>query len=410
MSFIRIIVFAVLVFLIEFYFIFKLKNSFKTVLSKKTEKIFPSNKLIISFLIFFNIYPAFLIVNWSYSILTNTPVLIPSNFLFDYLVIYPFWFYIIIAVQCILFYLILDIIKFLIYPIYKKYKSKLSLLFESTIFVIFIIFLFYVPLRILYDYNKIIIKTINYYNANLPEQLNNFKIAFISDIHADRYTDANRLSKFVSLVNKQHPQLVLAGGDFISSTPDYIYQAAKFIGQIKSKYGIYSCVGDHDVWAYRKNAQKSLNEVIHALAINGIKMIDNGNLTLRLDDQPVRITFITNTYTRRTNPLEIEKIASDVSKNVFKIFIIHQPEGPAIKIAEKNNYNLLLAGHTHGGQITFLFPFKNISPTMLETKYVKGVFHLNKMTMIVTNGLGMSLLPIRYNSTPEITIINLRKK
>jgi predicted MPP superfamily phosphohydrolase len=108
--------------------------------------------------------------------------------------------------------------------------------------------------------------------------------------------------------------------------------------------------------------------------------------------------------------LEIEKIASDVSKNVFKIFIIHQPEGPAIKIAERNNYNLLLAGHTHGGQITFLFPFKNISPTMLETKYVKGVFHLNKMTMIVTSGLGMSLLPIRYNSTPEITIINLRKK
>lgn len=409
MSFIRIIIFTIIVFLIEFYFLFKLKNSFKIVLNKNTKKIFSFNKVIISFLIFFNIYPAFLIVDWSYSLLTKSSVLIPSNILFDYLVIYPFWLYIIIDVQCILFYLILDFLKFLITQIFKKYKSNISLFFESSIFVIFIIFLFYVPLRIIYDYNKIIVRTINYYDSNLHEELNNFKIAFISDIHADRYTDSNRLAKFVSLVNEQHPQLVLVGGDFISSSPDYIYQAAKFIGKIKSEYGIYSCVGDHDVWAYKNNTQKSLNEVMHALSIYGIKMIDNQNLTLLLNQQPVKITFITNTYSRRTNSSEIEKIASDSSKNVFKIFLIHQPEGPAIKIAERNNYNLLLAGHTHGGQITFIFPFKNISPTMIETKYVKGIFHLGKMTMIVTKGLGMSLLPIRYNSTPEISIIYLRK-
>jgi predicted MPP superfamily phosphohydrolase len=75
----------------------------------------------------------------------------------------------------------------------------------------------------------------------------------------------------------------------------------------------------------------------------------------------------------------------------------------------KNNYDLFLAGHTHGGQITFLFPFINLSPTLFETKYVRGDFKFNNMLMIVNRGLGMSLVPLRYNSTPEVTVIVLTK-
>jgi predicted MPP superfamily phosphohydrolase len=71
---------------------------------------------------------------------------------------------------------------------------------------------------------------------------------------------------------------------------------------------------------------------------------------------------------------------------------------------------LFLAGHTHGGQITMLFPFLHLSPTRFETKYQRGDFHFGSMLMIVTRGLGMSLAPIRYNSTPEVTLIILKNE
>ena len=74
----------------------------------------------------------------------------------------------------------------------------------------------------------------------------------------------------------------------------------------------------------------------------------------------------------------------------------------------KNNYDLFLAGHTHGGQITLVFPFIQLTPTLIETRYIKGDFYFNDMLAIVCGGLGMSLAPVRYNSTPEIVIITLK--
>ena len=71
-------------------------------------------------------------------------------------------------------------------------------------------------------------------------------------------------------------------------------------------------------------------------------------------------------------------------------------------------YDLFFAGHTHGGQITFLFPFYNLSPTMIETPYMRGEFKFGEMLMVVTRGLGMSLSPVRFNSTPEISVIKLK--
>jgi len=62
-------------------------------------------------------------------------------------------------------------------------------------------------------------------------------------------------------VNKLNPDLVLIGGDLISGTPHYIETAAEYLGMIKSKYGVYSCRGDHDHWAFRPDVQRSINTI-----------------------------------------------------------------------------------------------------------------------------------------------------
>jgi predicted MPP superfamily phosphohydrolase len=269
-------------------------------------------------------------------------------------------------------------------------------------------FLIYVPARIIYDYNTVNVNQITHTINDLPNSLNNFKIVFISDVQADRYTDGNRLKKFIDKVNFANPDLVLIAGDVITSTPNYIETAAKYIGKIKSKYGVYSCVGDHDNWAYRRDYARSLREVEKALDDYKVEMIDNGIRYVNVDSVKIGITFITNTYVSDVPESTLKNLS--VSDNAqFKIFLTHQPRSFLIESALNNNYNLFLAGHTHGGQITFLFPFIQLTPTLIENTFIKGERYHGNMLAVVTRGLGMSLAPIRYNSTPEIVIINLKK-
>jgi predicted MPP superfamily phosphohydrolase len=196
----------------------------------------------------------------------------------------------------------------------------------------------------------------------------------------------------------------------ITSTPDYIDEAAEFVGKIKSRYGVYSCIGDHDNWAYRDNYSRSLREVEEAMEKYNVRMYDNKDTILNVKGSKIGITFLTSTYVEHLN----SSIASDFihkQKNTdINILLIHQPNSLAVKRAADEGYNLFLAGHTHGGQVTFLFPFINLTPTLLETRFVRGDFHFGNMLMVVTRGLGMSLVPMRYNSTPEITVIVIRKE
>ncbi len=409
---IRIFIAVILLSLVEYYFTKKLSKAIKIVFPKFPDK---NRKAVLTiFLVWINLYPLFLILDWSYAAISNTYVWVPQNFFFDYFLIYPFWTGLFIVVQSDLFFLIIDVFRILLFPLWNKHKQKILSYETKAVIFITILFLFYVPLRILHDEYTVSIRIVEYKKKDLPDALNNFRLTFISDVQADRYTDKERLTNYINKVNSTHPDLVLMGGDVITSTPNYINEAAKYISKIKSKYGIYSCVGDHDNWAYHNDYSRSLNEVETALKKQGIQMVDNGKRYINVDSSRIEITFITNTYVERIPVNQLDSLADLKHKFALKIFLAHQPREFLLKAALRYKYDLYLAGHTHGGQITFLFPFKNLSPTLIETPYVRGNFHFTKedgekLLMVVTRGLGMSLAPVRYNSTPEITVIIIEK-
>jgi len=410
MSFaIRIAIVLVLIVLVEMYFYQKVINSFKrTFKNVSNRKVGATAKILF---IYFNLFIIFLLGLLLYTLISGSPYpRIPENPFFNYLIEYPFWFFVLLTIQSILFLLIFELFKLIIYPLYKKHKEKLKRYEAMYVLIIVGFFILYIPARVIFDYNTISISPYEYKSENLPEQLNNFRITFISDIHADEYTDSKRLEKFIGKVNKTKPDLVLIGGDMISSGPEYIDTAAVYLGKIKSKYGMYSCVGDHDFWAYRNDYNRSLREITAALKQHGITMIDNADTVVKVDSTNIDISFVTNTYVRKTPDYVVDSLSKELNPKNLKILVTHQPSMKTIQEAEKDGYNLLLAGHTHGGQITFLFPFKNLSPTMIETPLLRGEFHFGSMMMIVTRGLGMSIVPMRYNSTPEVSAIVLEKE
>lgn len=402
---IRVLIGAVVLFLLEYYFTRKVNRVFKTLFPDYPIK---KKKLIIySFLILLNLYPAILIFNAIYAAITKQSVAFPQNIFADYLLLYPFWVLIILILQVSVLFLFVDLLKLIFYPVYKKHKEKLYRLQVKIFLALTLFFTVYVLARIIYDYNTVDIRSVNYIKKNLPKELDGFKIAFISDIQADRYTDEKRLNRYIDKINESNPDLVLIAGDVITSTPDYIETAAKYIGKIKSKYGIYSCVGDHDNWAYRQDYVRSLREIKQSLNDYNIEMPDNELRFIEIDSLRIGVTFITNTYVSDISETTLKNLALS-NKAEFKIFLTHQPQQFLINSASENNYDLFLAGHTHGGQITLLFPFIQLTPTLVETQYIKGDFYFNDMLAVVCGGLGMSLAPVRYNSTPEIVIITLK--
>lgn len=402
-----IIALIVILGLIEFYFIKRMNKTLTTL--NEFFRVSEKNNFLTAYLIITNMYPAFLIYSWGYAAIADNSPVVPQNIFFDSLIVFPFWWMIVFTVQVILFVLLLDFIRLVIFPFTRKVKEKIFKTESYFVLVLALFFLLYVPFRFWYDYRNISLNKVEIPVKNLPDGYDKFRIVFISDTQADRYTNDARLSNFVSKVNSLQADLVLVGGDIITSTPEYISTGAKYLGKIKSGYGVYSCVGDHDNWAYRNDFERSRSEVKLALLKNNVRMFDNESLMIPLKDFKLFLSFTTNTYMDKTTDRTLDSLAKQSTGSDFKIMITHQPLKNVILNSVKNDFDLILAGHTHGGQITFLFPFFNLSPTIFETKYLRGEFDFGKTKMLVCRGLGMSLAPVRYNSTPEIILLELKK-
>jgi len=401
----RLLIGITLLLVVELYFVKKTNLSVRTLFPKFYQKKYPVIRWI--FLIWLNLYPVVLIGIFTYFAISGEYVSSPDNKIIDYLLIYPFWIFFILMTQVGLYFLIIDFLKLLLLPYYKKHRDKFLRVQSIVTLVLIGFFIIYIPVRVIYDYNTVSVRTVEYQKQNLPEVLNNFKIAFISDIQADHYTDEGRLINFISMINELEPDLVLIAGDLITTGPKYIELSAKEVGKIKAKYGVYSCVGDHDNWAYRNDYKKSVAEIKNSLMQNNVEMIDNGKRMINVDGAEIGIAFVTNTYVGKVRNEVLDSLSSNCTGDL-KIFLTHQPRPYLIEAAQKNHFDLYLCGHTHGGQLSLVFPFIQLTPTMIETNYIQGDFWFGDMLMIVTRGLGMSLAPIRYNSTPEITLITLQ--
>jgi len=413
---IRLLIGITLLAVVEIYFIKKLGLAVKNLFPTFHQKQYKIIKRI--FLVWMNFYPIILVAIFVYFTITSEYVTQPASRIIDYLVVYPFWIGFVLMVQTTIYFIIVDLIILVGYPVIKKHKAVFAK--WQSVFILLLIgfFLIYIPARVIYDYNEVSVREVEFKKKNLTQSLNNYKIAFISDIQADHYTDEGRVKNFINIVNSLNPDLILIAGDLITTGPDYIDISAKQVGRLKSKYGVYSCIGDHDNWAYRNSSRKSINEITDALLKNNVEMIDNGKRYINIDGSSIGITFITNTYVETVQPKILDTLASNNGGDI-KIFLTHQPRPHLIEAAKNNNFDLYLAGHTHGGQISFVFPFVQLTPTLFETTYIQGDFWFDDlpvpgsqagMLMIVTRGLGMSIAPLRYNSTPEVTLIVLKNR
>jgi hypothetical protein len=236
----------------------------------------------------------------------------------------------------------------------------------------------------------------------LPENLDGLKIVHISDVHADPRTKRRKIRRYVKKVNRLNPDLVFFTGDLVTSGTKFIAPAAELLGKLETKYGIYGCLGDHDVWSDSQQVLQHLND-------NDITTLEDKNHFVRIGFDSLMVTFITNTYSRRANLEKLNYLMGQQPRGALDILISHQPSESVVELAAERGYHIFLAGHTHGGQVVFK-PFGfTLTPPQLETPFYKGIYSSGKMLVSVNNGLGLTFAPLRYRAPAEVTLIKILK-
>ena len=232
---------------------------------------------------------------------------------------------------------------------------------------------------------------LSYTKFNLKtDNIKGLKIVFISDLHIKPF-ERFRLERIVKAVNVQNPDIVLMGGDYVNSHKRNltlpIEDIAYNLGKIKSKYGIYAVLGNHDGWQGKYS-------IIKALEANGIKVLENENIS------PVEGLTIAGVEDLQTGEPDINKAINNITN--FVILLTHSPD---IFPDVPQNVMLTLAGHTHGGQVVIGGAI--LVPSKFGKKYAYGLINENGKSMFVSRGLGSSILPVRFCCRPELVIINL---
>lgn len=220
------------------------------------------------------------------------------------------------------------------------------------------------------------------------KELGKKKIVFVSDFHISK-NDKTRLQKIVNTINELEPDLVLSGGDFIKGHAGKntmpIEEQARELKRIKAP--IFTVLGNHD-GRYNKELVRNV------LKENGITVLENSNVKF----EELSIAGVEDIQTGFPD-VELALIGTEHPK----ILLSHNPD---IYYDVHENVDLILAGHLHGGQIYLPLIGALSVPSKYGNKFVRGMIQENKNKMLVTNGLGTSILPIRFGSIPEIVVIN----
>lgn len=240
--------------------------------------------------------------------------------------------------------------------------------------------------------------------SNLPNAFQGFRIVQISDIHLDEFTEPFFLERVVHNVNALNPDMVLLTGDFVthgSLTFLNGRHAAFHCGEILSTLTCplrYACLGNHDVAV-------SAPLVIEALTTNGIPVLVDEHIPIERNGSRLWLCGVNDPGT--TNPR-------------LELAVPPLPDGPVLLMAHEPDYadvvvqhprghlvDVMLAGHTHGGQIRLPFLGPLVLPPMGKI-YAEGLFRVRNMQLYVNRGIGTVGLPFRLNCPPEITVFTLQ--
>jgi predicted MPP superfamily phosphohydrolase len=214
------------------------------------------------------------------------------------------------------------------------------------------------------------------------------------------FLSESELARVIDAARELRPHVAVMTGDLISLPGDPLDACIRQLARLKSDAGIFACLGNHERYA------KAEDYTAEAGARAGIRFLRGqcqelrfGSAVMNLAGVDYQPLYDKQSYLRGDEPL--------VAPGAFNVLLSHNPD--VFPVAAQQGYNLVLAGHTHGGQVTIEILQQGINPARFLTPFVYGLYRSGAAAAYVTRGIGTIGIPVRIGAPPEISVLRLRK-
>ena len=232
------------------------------------------------------------------------------------------------------------------------------------------------------------------YLPGLPISAHGTRVVHLTDIHRCKHTADSVISRSVEIANSLSPDVIVLTGDFVTEDPADIPFCASLLSPLQAKWGVFAVLGNHDYTA-------DASEVVRQLELTGIEFLINRNITL---PNGLKIVGLDDD---REGKINLSEAHEGVDSEEPSLTLIHNP-AVVEKISERPS--LVLAGHTHGGQVD-IPPFSDWEIKRIGGKgYKAGWFNVGRSQMFVNRGIGQVAFPFRFRAAPEVAIFTLFSK
>jgi uncharacterized protein len=239
-------------------------------------------------------------------------------------------------------------------------------------------------------------------SPDIPAAFDGVRIAFISDIHRGPFYSESQVGQLVDRVNALDTDLILLGGDYVYTGTKYEASCFSQLSRLRAPLGCFAILGNHD-YGRPDSANPGPGLAIKAAAEAGIPLLRNQGFWLEKDGQRIRLGGVAD-YKASTSRLG--PIVKGTDKSDFVLLLSHNPDFS--EQLPKDQVDLVLAGHTHGGQVTLFGIWAPHVSSEYGQKYRTGIVRNDVTTVIVSNGVGVSTpLPIRIYAPAQIVVVTL---
>lgn len=240
---------------------------------------------------------------------------------------------------------------------------------------------------------------------SIPSSFDGLKVLHFSDLHYLRVIDDNMLKKVVEEINLINPDIVIFTGDLIDKdfniNDKQKEQLITLLKSINSKYGKYSIIGNHDYIKDKEEIETIYNESNFILLQNTYDIIYNS------ENEKI---FLGGLDTYSYDKADIDKVMNYFKDNDnidYKIILVHEPDY-IDTITSKYDVDLVLAGHSHNGQINIPF-IKNFILPYGSQKYYKNYYNVDNTPLYISSGIGESRINLRFLNKPSINFYRINK-
>ena len=231
----------------------------------------------------------------------------------------------------------------------------------------------------------------------LPEGLDGLTLVHLSDLHLGPHISMDLIQRAIQRTNKLCPDLILLTGDYVSDSPQYIAPLCQALSSLSARIGVFACLGNHDHWEDADKTRKGLDAA-------GIELLENEHRVLHIGEALLVIAGVEDLW--EGDP-DVELAFENAPDPAPRILLSHNPD--AIERLGKERVDLMLCGHTHGGQVRLPAVGAPILAIKSGQRLAAGLSKTDTGTTVYVNqGLGVIFPPVRFLCRPEIAHIRLR--